>query len=494
MPDLREALVGYSDWLGYGHGERVDAWLARLEVNRPELEAFRALPASAELPYVARAAAVAPADGRSSRAAEPLPADAREALGRAKARPELNAFTWLAPDVAAPASGFLAGVPIAVKDLMAVAGAPLTGGSRAMDGAVARADAEVVARLKRAGAVVIGLTNLHELAYGITSDNPHFGRVVNPAAPARIPGGSSGGSAAAVAAGIVRAALGTDTAGSIRIPAACCGIAGFKPSYDALPRTGVIDLAATLDHVGPMGRDVEDCAALFAAMLGMPAIPDWLHPDLRGRGVARLGGYFAEPLDGEVRAALDAGLRALADDGARVSERAIEGVELAPAIQLNTISPEATAVHADRLKTRGDGLGEDVRVRIEMGLFLPGAWYVKAQRLRTALVRAIEDAFGDADALVCPTLRTPAPPVGAGRVDIGGKAYALHTAVTNLTLPFNLAGLPAVSVPWSASKDGVPIALQVVGRRGQDWRTLAIARRLQVRSPWAARRRERQAP
>jgi aspartyl-tRNA(Asn)/glutamyl-tRNA(Gln) amidotransferase subunit A len=118
---------------------------------------------------------------------------------------------------------------------------------------------------------------------------------------------------------------------------------------------------------------------------------------------------------------------------------------------------------------------------------------VKAQRLRTALVRAIEGAFGDADALLCPTLRTPAPPAGAGRVDIGGRDYALHTAVTNLTLPFNLAGLPAVSVPWSASKDGVPIALQVIGRRGEDWRTLAIAQRLQVRSPWAARRRERQA-
>src|SRR6185312_15316940 len=129
--------------------------------------------------------------------------------------------------------------------------------------------------------------------------------------------------------------------GSIRIPAACCGITGFKPSYDALPRTGVLDLAASLDHVGPMARDVEDCAALFAAMLGLTEIPDWTYGDLRGRTVARLRGYFDEPLDAEVRAAVDAGVRALAEEGARVVEPSVPGIELAPAIQLNTIAPEA---------------------------------------------------------------------------------------------------------------------------------------------------------
>ncbi len=384
--------------------------------------------------------------------------------------------------VEAGARGFLSGVPVAVKDLMRVSGAPLTGGSHALDDAVPSRDAEVVARLRRAGAVVMGLTNLHELAYGITSDNPRFGRVMNPAARDRIPGGSSGGSAAAIAAGIVRAALGTDTAGSIRIPAACCGIVGFKPSYDALPREGVIDLAATLDHVGPMGRDVEDCAALFAAMLGLASVPDWTWRDLGGRRVARLGGYFAAPLDDEVAAAVEEAARALEDEGARVAPRDVEGIELAPAIQFNTIAPEATAVHADRLRTRGERFGEDVRVRREIGQFLPGAWYVKAQRLRTRLVRAIESAFAEADVLLCATLRAPAPPVGAASVAIGGRTYPLHTAVTQLTMPFNLAGLPAVSVPWTASRDGVPIAVQVVAPRGEDWRALAFAERLQARS------------
>ena len=348
-----------------------------------------------------------------------------------------------------------------------------------------RADAWL-ARLKRHGAVVIGLANLHELAYGITSDNPRFGRVVNPAARDRIPGGSSGGSASAIAAGIVRGAVGTDTAGSIRIPAACCGIVGFKPSYDALPRDGVLDLAPSLDHVGPMGRDVPDCAALFAAMLDLPDMPAWTRRNLRGVRIARLRGYFDAPLDADVRAAVDQASREAAHDGASIADADVAGIELAPAIQLNTIAPEATAIHLERLAQRGDVLGEDVRVRLEVGQFVPGAWYVKAQRLRTTLVRAIERAFDDADLLLCATLRAPAPRVGAARVDIEGRAYPLHTAMTQLTMPFNLSGLPAIALPWSRSHDGVPISLQIVGRRGDDWRVLAAAERLQARAPWGS--------
>ena len=487
--DLREALVGYSRWLGYDHGERSAAWLARLEVNRPELEAFHALEPPEVQPYRPCAASVGIPNATEDRSSAPPPADAAEALERARANAQLHAFTWLAAEAPRGAEGLLSGVPVVVKDLMEVAGAPLTGGSRALDPSIPQRDAAVVARVSRAGASIVALANLHELAYGITSDNPSFGRVVNPRAPSRIPGGSSGGSAAAIAAGIVRCAIGTDTAGSIRIPAACCGIAGFKPSYDALPREGVLDLAPSLDHVGPMGRDVEDCAALFAAMLGLDRIPAWMRPDSRGMTIGRLRGYFEEPLDAEVRAAVDAAAAALAKDGARLVERSIAGMENASAIQLNTIAPEASAVHLARLAPRGDRFGEDVRVRLEMGLFLPGAWYVKAQRLRTALVRAIESTFDGADLLLCATLRTPAPAVGASRVDIGGRDYALHTAVTHLTLPFNLSGLPAASVPWCSSRDGVPISLQVVAPRGEDWRALAAAQRVQSLAPWRASQR-----
>lgn len=498
MQSLRDALVGYADWLGYGHGERADKWVARLEVNRPEIDAFRAARLPGCAPY--RAWRTSPEPARGARASsEELPRDAERARREAHRRRDLNAFTWVAPagesaqldagralspSAAGQGKGLLAGVPIAVKDLMRVAGAPLSGGGRVIGRDVQARDAEVVARLRRAGAVVVGLTNLHEFAYGITSDNPHFGRVVNPAAPDRIPGGSSGGSAAAVAAGIVPLAVGTCTAGSVRIPAACCGIVGFKPSYDAVPRDGVLDLAPTLDHVGPMGRSVEACGRMFAAMLDMREEPAWLVESLSGRKASRLRGYFDHPLDAEVRRAVDEAMQAAATDGAACSEQAIDGMELAPAIQFNTICPEAAAVHSDLLPQRGPDYGEDVRVRLEIGQFLPGPWYVKAQRLRRELVDRIDAAFEAADFLVCATMRAPAPAVGASSVTIGEAPFALHTAVTHLTMPFNLSGLPAVSIPWSRSKDGVPICIQVVARRGEDWQALAFAQRLERASPW----------
>jgi len=481
--DLEQALTTYAAWQGQLDGARPAAWLERLEATRPELDAFRAAPTPEAPPYGVRATPPVPARGvAASRIAVRIAAGV--ALEAARERAQLNAFTFIPQELAPAPRGFLGGAAVAIKDLMSVQGWPLTGGGKAMGMMRPAADAEVVARIRRAGGAIVALTNLHEFAYGITSDNPHFGRVVNPAAPDRIPGGSSGGSAAAVAAGIVRHAVGTDTAGSIRIPAACCGIVGFKPGYDALPRDGVLDLAASLDHVGPMTRTVDECAELFAAMLGLDAVPAWVRPDLAGTRVGLLDGYFADPLDDEVRAALDEAARALAADGAQVARTRVEGIELAAAVQLQTIAPEATAVHLDRLRTAGAAFGDDVRIRLETGLFLPGAWYAKAQRMRTRLVHAIESAFGEARVLLCPTLRAPAPRLGSTRVEIGGRRLALHAAVTNLTMPFNLSGLPAISVPWSATRDGVPVSLQLVGRRGADWEVLAFARRLEAAAPW----------
>jgi Asp-tRNA(Asn)/Glu-tRNA(Gln) amidotransferase A subunit family amidase len=482
--DSAATLAAFADWLGHDGAERAAKWAERLEMNRREIDAFRAQVTPKAPAYCAHATSVVAADGVSAAVDEALATDAAAAIERARANADLKAFTWIAPSVPKHGKGLLAGVPIAVKDLMSVAGAPLSGGTRAMGDEEADHDALVVARLKKAGAAVIGLTNLHELAYGITSDNVHFGRVVNPAARDRIPGGSSGGSAAAIAAGIVRLAVGTDTAGSIRIPAACCGVVGFKPSYDAVPRDDVIDLAASLDHVGPLGARVDDCAAMFAAMLALDAMPKWVHPDLARQRIARLTGYFDTPLDAEVRAALDEAGARLKEEGVRMSEASFHGAELAPVIQFVTILSEATAFHADRLRTVGDRFGPDVRIRLEIGNFIPGHWYVKAQRMRSEYVERMDRLFERADFLLCATLRTPAPKVGAGRVDIGGHDYPLHTAVTNLTSPFNLAGLPAVSVPWKRSKDGVPICLQIVGPRGHDWRTLAAARRLEALAPW----------
>lgn len=480
MNDLKNALIGYADWIGYGHPERADAWLKRLQINAPELASFRDQPRSLAAQYHASPSSLLPPDGNTSIFPPTLAADASAALKRAVANPHLNAFTWIADSTPSYGSGILSGVPIVIKDLMAVQGVPLTGGSKATDSQPAQQDAEVVARLKRAGVAVIAATNLHELAYGITSDNPRFGRVQNPVAPNCIPGGSSGGSAAAIAAGIVKAALGTDTAGSIRVPAACCGVVGFKPSYDVLPRTGIIDLAPSLDHVGPMGNSVSTCATLFAAMLDLHAEPQWAWRDLANRRIARLTGYFDQPLDPEVRAALDAAIDLLAGDGAHCTKAEIDGVEISAALQFNTICAEASEVHAQLLQQRGQQLGEDVRVRLEIGSFLPAPWYVKAQRLRSDLAARIHALFEYADFLICPTMRTPAPPVGAVHVEIDGRLYPLHTAVTHLTMPFNLVGMPAISVPWGRSAAGVPIGLQLIGKRGTDWQVLAVAARLEA--------------
>lgn len=490
MSNLRESLIGYADWLGYGHGERAEAWLQRLEINRPELDYFRAQPLPSCPAYVAIPAPMPVPDGASDLAqhiAATPPTEVLDAIARARDLAGWNMFTWLSDKTPRHEPGFLGGMPVAVKDLMAVTGIPMSGGSAAVEDATALRDAEVIARLRRAGAVFIGATNLHELAYGITSDNPRFGRVTNPAVPDRIPGGSSGGSAAAIAAGIVHVALGTDTAGSIRVPAACCGIVGFKPSYDVLPRDGVMDLAPSLDHVGPLGRTVADTAALFAAMLDLPSMPAWRYTGLAGRRIARLAGYFDQPLDPCLRDALAEAMRALAEDGAACSVTQIDGMDAAAAIQLNTICAEASATHNERLQQRGEALGEDVRVRLEIGNFLPGHWYVKAQKMRRQLADHMDAAFGQADFLICPTMRAPAPPVGAVRVEIEGRSYALHTAVTQLTMPFNLTGHPAISIPWSQTLDGLPLALQIIGRRSADWQVLAIAERLEHLSPWSKR-------
>ena len=465
-----DALKVYAGWLGYGHPERAQAWVDRLGLNAPEIEAFRATPDSTDPPYVAQPTIVAPADGGPV-PHEP-PRDSVAARERA-ARDSNRAFTFVPRDVPP-------GIPMAVKDLMAVKGMPLTAGSKAIGAQVQPHDALVVRRLRDAGFVPIGLANLHEFAYGITSANPHFGAVVNPGAKDRIPGGSSGGSAAAVASGVVRYAIGTDTAGSIRIPAACCGIVGFKPSFDAVPREGVLDLGTSLDHVGPMTATVEDAAHMFAAMLGQDRVPPYGYRDLSRIRVARLRGYFETPIDGEVLAALDAAAAALAGDGAKLSDATVPGMEIAPAVQFMTLCPEAGAVHMARVRERGDDYGDDTRVRVEIANFLPGHWYTKAQRMRTRIVRDIESAFRDADVLLCATLRTPAPKAGASHVRMGDRDYPMHTAVTQLTFPFNMSGLPAVSLPWSRAADGVPISLQVVAPRGRDWRALAVALRLQA--------------
>ncbi len=494
---LSQALAAQAALRGYPYPERLERWVARLSMNRPEQERLAAAPEPAEPPLhlqpapPASAAGLMDGSGRLAAAARLTPEEAEArfagALQRAAATRDLNAFITLADPAETPAEVTGEGLPLrgallAIKDLMAVRGFPLTGGSRALPDTVPAEDALCVARLRAAGARVLGTANLHELAYGITSANPHYGTVVNPAAPGRIAGGSSGGSAAAVAAGLVDAALGTDTAGSIRIPAACCGVVGFKPSFGAIPVEGVVPLGWSLDTVGPLAASVADAARLFDVMTAAPPAPAPAAPlELSRLTLVRPARYFFDYLDPAVRLCIDQALARLAAAGARVVERHIDHLEYAAAAQFATLMVEASQNHFRLLLETPEGLGEDVRVRLEVGQFIAGVDYQKAQRLRSALRNAMQAAVaGPDELLVTPTLPVPAPPLGAASVAVGEREMPVHTAMTRCTAPFNLTGMPAITLPCGRDPAGVPIGLQLVAAGGRDTFLLAAAQAVET--------------
>lgn len=486
---LAEGLAAYSEWVGLTHTDRAPLWVERLQMNADEIGRFRTAATPEEAPYVALPITVEPPPASwmpvqtsfSDPSAGHGLSRITEALEQARCLQHLNAVTWLVQAPVANRQGYLAGVPMLVKDMIGVQGMPRTGGSASSDTAAFPRDSAAVAALKRQGASILGLTNLHELAFGPSSNNPVHGQVVNPASPKRIPGGSSGGSAAAVAAGIVDVALGSDTGGSIRIPAACCGVVGFKPSYDAVSREGVIDISSSLDHVGPIGRSVNDCANAFAALTGLSALPQLPDLPLQGLRVGRLGGFFTDPISEDVQGALQHTAHLLQQDGATLNDiHEIEGIELGPAIQFMTISAEAATTQHERLCQSGERLGEDVRVRLEMASLLPAHWYIKAQRLRSQLVNRMNALFDDCDILICPVMRSTAPLLGESSVRIGSQDYPLHTAVSNLTLPFSLSGMPALSLPLGKAIDGAPLSVQLVAPPGRDWALLKVAKRLET--------------
>lgn len=511
LPDIIQRFAQIADHQAiltrYPFPDRRQAWLDRLQLNIPELQCLDALSEAGGAQYQAPAVDVRPkgiapqgdAQGIAAIAEaarrEPggIQTPAQRALQAAQAHSNLHAFielageTQIAEQAQAARERFqdglqvpLLAVPIAVKDLMSVRGFHLTGGSGGPSTGAEATDAVAVQRLRSAGAIIMGTTNLHELAYGITSVNPHFSAVVNPRSADHIPGGSSGGSAAAVAAGIVRAAVGTDTAGSIRIPAACCGVVGFKPTYDAISRQGAMDLGPTLDHIGPITQSVDDSALLFSVMAGLPAqVPERL-ADLQGVRVGIPRRYFFEPLAADVSRAMDAAIARLKADGAEIVHIDISGVQDASALQFATLCSEATAIHWERLLARPDSLGEDVRVRLEIGQLFPAIWYTRAQGARKSLAQNFQSAMQGIDILLTPTLRTTAPPNGTKSLQVGDTQMPLHAAVTSLTLPFNLTGMPAISLPCGNGDNGLPVGLQLAALHNHDWRLLAVAARAEL--------------
>jgi aspartyl-tRNA(Asn)/glutamyl-tRNA(Gln) amidotransferase subunit A len=439
-------------------------------------------------PDLAFASAIQIARQVRSRALSPLEVAALF-LGRIEAHRGLNAFVTVdqarvrdeAEELAVRLKrgedpGPLAGVPVAVKDLCPVRGYPLSGGTKAVEPKMQARDALCVARLREAGALIIGTTNLHELAFGVTSANPHFGHVQNPRLPGHIPGGSSGGSAAALAAGLATIAIGSDTGGSIRQPAACCGLIGFKPSYGAVPAGDVWPLAWSLDHVGPMTRSVADAALMFEVMAGLP--PHSMLPvDASSPPrMVRPRQFFYDLLEDEVREAVDAALRTLQSAGASIGQADVPGIGLAPGIQLITINSEAAQCNSWLLEAHGEKLGEDVRVRLEIGQFYLAVDYLKAQQLRRQVRDSMIAAFGDSDVMVIPAMPVLPPKAGTATVRIGGQTMHVAPLLTRFTSPINFCGLPALSLPCGRARSGPTVNIQIVGRPGADAAVLRAAR------------------
>jgi aspartyl-tRNA(Asn)/glutamyl-tRNA(Gln) amidotransferase subunit A len=349
------------------------------------------------------------------------------------------------------------GITLAVKDLFDTAGLTTTYGSAAFAEHVPVKTAEAVGRLEAAGYANVGKTNLHEFAYGTTSENPHFGTVPNPLRAGRVAGGSSGGSAAALAAGLADAALGTDSGGSIRIPAACCGVVGLKPTYGLVPIDGCFPLAPSFDHAGPMARDVKGCEEMLAALV--PAFEPLELESLDELAVAMAWLGEADPL-----------VAARVERAAALFEHRRE-VEFPRAAVDALFMYEVAGVHRDLYAEQGELYGEDVGLKVERCLEVSAADAARAEEARREHAERAEELLASFDLLLTPTLPIVAPRVGIGDL-------TLRPTLTRNTLPFNSLGWPALALPCGAAEDGLPASLQLVGRRGADSLVLAAADRL----------------
>jgi len=370
--------------------------------------------------------------------------------------------------------GPLHGVPVAIKDLVAVAGVPTTNASRAGSPRTPQEDAALVRHLRRAGAVVIGKTNLLEYAYGAV--HPDFGQTNNPWDPKRTSGGSSGGSAAAVAAGFCHGAVGTDTGGSIRIPAAYCGVVGLKPSFGLVELDGVQPLSWSLDHAGPLARSAADAARLLEGMTGglFPALP----ARLRGLrlGVMEHPGAdrFLEPA---VRALFEAAVAKLAAAGAEVRPVAVPDLALASDALLAILEPEASVIHQRLIAAEPEGFAETTRLQIEAGFAVPATAYVRARQLQHELARRFRRLFETVDAILSPAVPWVAPAEDPALGEDGGAGEMLYSAV------YNLVGLPALSLFGGLTPAGLPAGLQVATPWQADERALAIGAAVEALIP-----------
>ena len=427
-------------------------------------------------------------------------------------QPRLNAFITIAADQALAQArraekeisggvyhGPLHGIPISCKDIFYTHGIRTTAGSKILRDFVPDRNAEAVDLLLKSGAILVGKTNLHEFAFGVTNVNPHYGPVRNPWDQTRIAGGSSGGSAVSVAAGLAVASLGTDTGGSIRIPAAACGCVGIKPTFGLISLSGVIPLSFSLDHVGPICRCVEDAGLMLAALLEESRAAssfgeNWyskftkeLREGIKGLRIGIPREYFFDRLQSEVRRSVCQALKKLEACGAQIRRLHLKGLEETADLASDITVAEALAFHWRWLNRNGNQYGSDVRNRLRAGKTLPAVRYLTAQEKRRFYSRAFNLAFESVDALAVPTLPVTAPKIGEREVVIGGRREDARLALLSLTRPANLAGLPAISVPCGFSSEGLPIGIQFIGPKLGEATILRLAYEYECSTDWHRR-------
>jgi aspartyl-tRNA(Asn)/glutamyl-tRNA(Gln) amidotransferase subunit A len=448
-------------------------------------------------------AVMPPAERVRKRRSSPIEA-VNEALERiALLNPRLNAFLTVFDEPARAAARRaerlvrqrgtlppLLGVPVSIKDLILTTEAPTTAGSRIFgDGLPADRDATVVRRLRRAGAILVGKTNLHEVALGVTSANEHFGPVRNPWDTTRVAGGSSGGSAVAVAAGMGALSVGTDTRGSIRIPAACCGVTGFKPTFGLLSTDGVVPLSPTLDHVGPIARSAAECALMLEVMAGSRYAGRFLEPARRPVRGMRVGvsEFHLRDLDAAVQKPIEVALRALKKLGCKVRDVRAQELDDAHLASIVISASEAVAYHDQFLRTTPEAYGPLVRKRLQDAYRWTALDLLRAQAVRHAVMGAFARLFTEVDCLVGAVLPAIPPRIEDITVSVNGQTVGVVDAFTRLNAPQNMAGVPALSVPCGKTRDGMPVGLQVIAARGCDEVALRLGVAFQRVTDWHER-------
>ena len=368
----------------------------------------------------------------------------------------------------------LGGIPYACKDLIDVAGLPTTGGSRVLADNVAQQDADIVRRLQQAGAIFIGKNNLHEFAYGATGENEIHGTPPNPYDPTRLAGGSSSGSAAALGYGLCAAAIGTDTGGSVRAPAALCGLVGFKPTFGRISTDGVIPYSWSLDHVGTLARSAADSAILFDALAADCRKPEATRLDRLTVGIPET--FFFENCDGEILDHVDRLMTFLREAGASLEPVEMPSMEFTRTVSLTVQMPEALSYHNRYLDQRGHLYSPDFRAGLALGQCLLAEQYIRARRLMESYRRQMNLIFEQVDTILTPATPVIAPPIGAVEVTVDGISEPAGNAITRYTSFFNMSGHPAITFPCGMHSAGLPIAAQLVGRHHADEELIETAR------------------